>query len=126
MTPSSAQRDAIFKAFGRAFFKQDRDLMYEVVTADFTWTVDDGDQVHVLDSRNKIAEFFAQRRGKFENVRFDDVVFHHAADATFMTYRMTGTAVATGDAFAKVGIERYSFRDGKLTVKDVYSRPAAV
>jgi ketosteroid isomerase-like protein len=126
MTPSSAQRDAIFKAFGRAFFKQDLDLMYEVVTADFTWTVDDGDQVHVLDSRNKIAEFFAQRRGKFENVRFDDVVFHHAADATFMTYRMTGTAVATGDAFAKVGIERYTFRDGKLTVKDVYSRPAAV
>lgn len=126
MTPSSAQRDAIFKAFGRAFFKQDLDLMYEVVTADFTWTVDDGDQVHVLDSRNKIAEFFAQRRGKFENVRFDDVVFHHAADATFMTYRMTGTAVATGDTFAKVGIERYSFRDGKLTVKDVYSRPAAV
>ena len=126
MTPSSAQRDAIFKAFGRAFFKQDLDLMYEVVTSDFTWTVDDGDQVHVLDSRNKIAEFFAQRRGKFENVRFDDVVFHHAADATFMTYRMTGTAVATGDAFAKVGIERYSFRDGKLTVKDVYSRPAAV
>ena len=126
MIPSSAQRDAIFKAFGRAFFKQDLDLMYEVVTADFTWTVDDGDQVHVLDSRNKIAEFFAQRRGKFENVRFDDVVFHHAADATFMTYRMTGTAVATGDAFAKVVIERYSFRDGKLTVKDVYSRPAAV
>ena len=126
MTPSSAQRDAIFKAFGRAFFKQDLDLMYEVVTADFTWTVDDGDQVHVLDSRTKIAEFFAQRRGKFENVRFDDVVFHHAADATFMTYRMTGTAVATGDAFAKVGIERYTFRDGKLTVKDVYSRPAAV
>ena len=126
MTPSSAQRDAIFKAFGRAFFKQDLDLMYEVVTADFTWTVDDGDQVHVLDSRNKIAEFFAQRRGKFENVRFDDVVFHHAADATFMTYRMTGTAISTGDAFAKVGIERYTFRDGKLTVKDVYSRPAAV
>lgn len=126
MTPSSAQRDAIFKAFGRAFFKQDLDLMYEVVTADFTWTVDDGDQVHVLDSRNKIAEFFAQRRGKFDNVRFDDVVFHHAADATFMTYRMTGTVVATGDAFAKVGIERYTFRDGKLTVKDVYSRPAAL
>ena len=63
---------------------------------------------------------FEQRRGKFENVRFDDV-FHHAADATFMTYRMTGTDVATGEAFAKVGVERYTFRDGKLTVKDVYS-----
>ena len=45
MTPSSEQRDAIFKTFGRAFFKQDLDLMYEAVTPDFTWTVDDGDQV---------------------------------------------------------------------------------
>ena len=126
MTPSSEQRDAIFKTFGRAFFKQDLDLMYEAVTPDFTWTVDDGDQVHVLDSREKIADFFGQRRGRFENIRFDDVVFHHAPDATFMTYRMTGTEVATGEAFAKVGVERYTFRDGKLTVKDVYSRPAEV
>ena len=126
MTPSSEQRDAIFKTFGRAFFKQDLDLMYEAVTPDLAWTIDDGDQVHVLDSREKIADFFEQRRGRFENVRFDDVVFHHAPDATFMTYRMTGTEVATGEAFAKVGVERYTFRDGKLTVKDVYSRPAEV
>ena len=123
---NNVEGDAIFKAFGRAFFKQDLDLMYEVVTADFTWTVDDGDKVHVLDSRDKIADFFEQRRGRFENVRFDDVVFHHAADATFMTYRMTGTDVATGEAFAKVGVERYTFRDGKLTVKDVYGRPAEI
>ena len=126
MTPSSEQRDAIFKTFGRAFFKQALDLMYAAETPDFTWTVDDGDQVHVLDSREKIADFFEQRRGRFENVRFDAVVFHHAPDATFMTYRMTGTEVATGEAFAKVGVERYTFRDGKLTVKDVYSRPAEV
>ena len=75
MVPNSEQRDAIFKKFGRAFFKQDLDLMYEVVTPDFNWTVDDGDKVHVLDSREKIGNFFEQRRGKFENVRFDDVVF---------------------------------------------------
>ena len=126
MVPNSEQRDAIFKKFGRAFFKQDLDLMYEVVTPDFNWIVDDGDKVHVLDSREKIGNFFEQRRGKFENVRFDDVVFHHAPDATFMTYRMTGTEVATGEAFAKVGVERYSFRNNKLTVKDVYSRSAEV
>ena len=126
MVDNSQQRDAIFKKFGRAFFKQDLDLMYEVVTPDFNWTVDAGDKVHVLDSREKIGNFFEQRRGKFENVRFDDVVFHHAPDATFMTYRMTGTEVATGEAFAKVGVERYSFRNNKLTVKDVYSRSAEV
>jgi len=126
MAPNSEQRDAIFKTFGRAFFKQDLDLMYEAVTPDFTWTVQDDDVVHVLDSREKIADFFEQRRGKYEGVRFDDVVFNHAPEETFMTYRMTGTEVATGKAFAKVGVERYTFRDGKLTAKDVYSRPAEV
>ena len=38
MTPNAEQRDAIFRAFGRAFFKQDMDAMYAVVTPDFTWT----------------------------------------------------------------------------------------
>ncbi len=126
MTPSAAERDATFKTFGRAFFRQDLDLMYEVVTDDFTWTVHDGEEVRVLDSRDKIAAFFEERRGRFEGVRFEDVVFHHAPDATFMTYRRTGVEVATGESFADVGVERYVFRDGKLTVKDVYSRPAAV
>ena len=126
MPPSTDARDAIFKSFGRAFFKQDMDLMYQVVTDDFTWTVQEGDDVRVLDSREKIAAFFDERRGKFENVRFEDVVFNHAPEATFMTYRMTGTEAATGAAFARVGVERYTFRGGKLTEKDVYSRPADI
>ena len=88
MVPNSEQRDAIFKKFGRAFFKQDLDLMYEVVTPDFNWTVDDGDKVHVLDSREKIGNFFEQRRGKFENVRFDDVVFHQLFKRLLKGYRV--------------------------------------
>lgn len=126
MTPSPDERDAIFKTFGRAFFKQDLDLMYQVVTDDFTWTVQEGDQVRILNSRAKIQAFFAERRGRFENVRFEDVVFNHAPDATFMTYRMTGTEAATGTRFARVGVERYTFRDCKLTEKDVYSRPGEI
>jgi ketosteroid isomerase-like protein len=124
MTPSSDERDAIFKSFGRAFFKQDLELMYQVVTDDFTWTIQEGDTVRVLNSRQKIVNFFAERKGKFANVRFEDVVFNHAPDASFMTYRMTGTEAATGAQFTRVGVERYTFRDGKLTEKDVYSRPA--
>lgn len=123
MTPDVEQRDTIFKAFGRAFFKQDLDAMYQVVAPDFTWTVMDGDTVRVLDSREKIEAFFAERRGKFEGVRFEDVVFHHAPEATFMTYRMTGTEVATGESFERVGVERYTFKDGMLAEKDVYARP---
>lgn len=125
MDPSPAERDACFKTFGRAFFKQDLDLMYEVVTEDFSWKMEEAGRTRVLDSREQIAAYFDERRGRFENVRFEDVVYHHAPEATFMTYRMTGTEVATGKHFEKVGVERYAFRDGKLTVKDVYSRPLA-
>jgi len=123
MTPSAETRDTIFKAFGRAFFRQDLDAMYAVVTSDFTWSVPDGEITRVLQGREQIAAFFAERRGKFENVRFEDVVYHHAPDATFMTFRMTGTEVANGQSFERIGIERYTFRDGKLAVKDVYYRP---
>jgi len=123
MSPSAETRDTIFKAFGRAFFRQDLDAMYEVVTPDFTWSVPEGVATRVLRSRDEIAGFFAERRGKFENVRFEDVVYHHASEATFMTFRMTGMEVANGQSFERVGIERYTFRDGKLAVKDVYYRP---
>ena len=36
MNPTAEERDALFKAFGRAFFKQDLDAMYQVVT-EATW-----------------------------------------------------------------------------------------
>lgn len=124
MTPSAAERDALFKAFGRAFFRQDMDAMFEVVTEDFTWTVEEQGQVRVLTGKQEIADFFAERAGRYENVRFTDVVFHHAPEATFMQYRIAGTVAATGETFARVGIERYTFRGGRLAAKDVYARPA--
>ncbi len=124
MTPDAEQRDAIFRAFGRAFFKQDMAAMYEVVTPDFTWTTLANGRMRTLDTREKVQAFFAERKTQVENVRFADVVYHHAPDASFMTFRMTGTDKATGKPFASVGVERYTFRDGRLAVKDVYVRPA--
>lgn len=96
--------------------------MYQVVTDDFTWTVQEGDVTRIINCRAKIEAFFAERKGKFENVRFENVVFNHAPDATFMTYRMAGTEAAAGVQFAWVGVERYTFRDSELTEKDVYNR----
>jgi ketosteroid isomerase-like protein len=123
MTPTAAERDAIFKAFGRAFFKQDLDAMYQVVTPDFVWSVS-GDVPRRLASRADIGAYFAERNGQAENVRFHDVVYHHAPDASFMTFRLTGTDKATGTPFETVGVERYTFRDGRLAVKDVYTKAA--
>ena len=122
MTPTATERDEIFKAFGRAFFKQDLDAMYRVVSPNFVWTVVVDDEIRVLSSRDAIAAHFAERKGKMANVRFEDVVFHHAPDASFMTYRMTGTETATGKSIGRIGVERYTFADGKLAEKDVYSR----
>jgi len=124
MTPTAAERDTIFKAFGRAFFKQDLDAMYQVVTPDFVWSVQGGDAPRQLTSRAAIIAYFAERKQQVENMRFHDVVYHHAPDATFMTFRLTGTDKATGHAFETVGVERYAFRDGRLAVKDVYTKPA--
>ncbi|MEM7189552.1 MAG: nuclear transport factor 2 family protein [Pseudomonadota bacterium] len=123
MTPTPEQRDDLFKKFGRAFFKQDLDAMYDVVTEDFTWSILVGDTPRHLNTRAQVAAFFDERRGQQKDVRFEDVVFHHAPEATFMTYRVTGADAATGERFERVGVERYTFRDGRIAVKDVYSRP---
>jgi ketosteroid isomerase-like protein len=123
MNPTAEERDALFKAFGRAFFKQDLDAMYQVVTYDFTYSILVNDQPRRMNTREQVAAFFEERQGIQKDVRFEDVVFHHAPDATFMTYRVTGTDVASGDRFERVGVERYTFRDGRIAVKDVYSRP---
>ncbi len=123
MNPTAEERDVVLKAFARAFFNQDLDAMYEVVTQDFTYSILLAGEPRQMTSRDQIASFFEERRGIEKDVRFEGVVFHHAPDATFMTYRATGTDVASGQPFERVGIERYTFKDGRLAEKDVYSRP---
>jgi ketosteroid isomerase-like protein len=125
MNPSAAERDQIFKTFGRAWFKQDLDLMFQVVTPDFVWISPGEGEPRRAQGREQVAAEFARRRGLTEGVRFHDVVYHHADDASFMTFRITGTMVATGKPFETAGVERYTFRDGKLAVKDVYTRTEA-
>ncbi len=123
MNPTAEERDVLFKKFGRAFFKQDLDAMYQVVTEDFTYSILVNDVPRQMKTREAVAAFFDERRGIQKDVRFEDVVFHHAPEATFMTYRVTGTDVASGEAFERIGVERYTFRDGRIAEKDVYSRP---
>lgn len=123
MIPTPEERDTLFKAFGRAFFKQDLDAMYQVVTVDFAYSILVNDEPRLMNSREQIEAFFEERKTIQKDLRFEDVVFHHAPEATFMTYRVTGTDVLTGNAFERIGVERYTFRDGRIAEKDVYSRP---
>ena len=124
MNPTAAERDQLFKAFARAFFKADMAAMYEVVTADFVWASHDGrGGVERLEGREAIAAHISRTRARAE-VRFSEVAYHHAPEATFMTFRIMETDRATGAISAQVGIERYTFRDGRIAIKDVYRKPA--
>lgn len=123
MNPNEAERELLFKQFGRAFFKQDLDALYAVVTENFTYSILVDDVTRIMGTRADVAAFFEERNGTQKDVRFEDVVFHHAEAATFMTYRVTGIDITTNTRFERVGVERYTFCNGLIAEKDVYSRP---
>jgi hypothetical protein len=60
-------------------------------------------------TKDEVAAFFKERNGTQKDVRFEDVVFHHADEATFMTYRATGNDLTTNARFERIGVERYTF-----------------
>ena len=124
MSPSAEERDAIFKSFGRAFFKRDADALYEVCSPDFTWmTLDENGDAKAITGKAAVAEQLQRRSDQLENVRFEDVHYHHAPDTTFMTFRLTATRKDTGESHVEHGIARYVFKDGKIATKDVFKKP---
>jgi ketosteroid isomerase-like protein len=126
MALSAAERDQLFKSFARAFFRRDVDALYQTVAPEFSWhTVDEAGEAHVLSGREAISKQLAKRSDRLENVRFEDVVYHHAPEATFMTFRLTATDKTTGRAHEEIGVERYTFKDGLILTKDVYRKPVA-
>lgn len=126
MTPTAAERDALFQAFARALFKGDMDALYEVVTPDFVWRYHDGiSPERVLTNRDAIEKHIAERKAFFAMSRFHDVAYHHLSDISFMTFRVSETVRETGEPREQEGIERYTFANGKLATKDVYRKPIA-
>jgi hypothetical protein len=121
-TPAPAERDALFKTFGRAWFKRDVDLLYQAVTPDFEWR--GGDGAAPIIGREAVAAAFAAMASRPGQLRFADVVYHHAPEASFMTFRIIETDPATGAETEELGVERYTFRDGRIAVKDVYKKRA--
>jgi ketosteroid isomerase-like protein len=124
MIPSPAARDELLKGFARALFKADMDALYRVVTPDFVWSFHDGlGTTSALAGPDAIRAHLADEKGRFSAQRFHEVVYHHAGDATFMTFRVSETVRDNGEAREQRGIECYTFRDGLLAAKDVYRKP---
>jgi ketosteroid isomerase-like protein len=124
MVPSAAARDELLKGFARAPFKTDIDALYRVVTPDFLWSFHDGlATTKALAGPAAIREHLAEQKARFSAQRFHEVVYHHADDAAFMTFRVSETLRASGEEREQAGIERYTFRDGRPATKDVYRKP---
>jgi ketosteroid isomerase-like protein len=124
MIPSAAERDELLKGFARALFKGDMDALYRVVAPDFLWSFHDGlVTTKALAGPAAIREHLAEQKARFSAQRFHEVVYHHADDATFMTFRVSETVRGNGEQREQGGIECYTFRDGMLATKDVYRKP---
>ena len=123
MVPSIEQRDDLLKGFAKALFRRDLDALYAVVTPDFLWNFHDGLSVtKALAGRAQILDHLRAQKELFSAQRFEDVVYHHCPDLSFMTCRIDETLRSTGERRAQRGIELYRFRDGKLALKDVYRK----
>ena len=127
MAPSPAQRDELLKGFARALFRGDIEALYRVVTADFLWSFHDGlSLTKSLAGPDAIREHLTEQKAVFSGQRFHDLACHHAGELTFMTFRVSETVRASGEAREQRGIESYTFRDGRLATKDVYRKPIPV
>lgn len=126
MAPTAAERDVLFRTFGRAWFKRDAELLYEAVAPDFVWQANDGDgAVRRITGKAAVAEALAATATGNVQRRFEDVVYHHAPEATFMTFRLIETDKETGAVREEAGVERYTFKNGRIALKDVYRKPTA-
>jgi len=87
-------------------------------------TLDETGAAKAITGKAPVAEQLQRRSDQLENVRFEDVHYHHAPDATFMTFRITASRKDTGASHEELGIERYTFKNGRIAMKDVYRKLA--
>jgi len=119
-----AEREELFKAFGRAFFKKDVEALYRVVTPDFQWRgQDETGAPRLLASPEAIRAHFERQRDVYSEQRFRDVAYQHLPEVSFMTFRVTETRRADGAVSDHAGVELYTFKDGRIALKDVYRKP---
>ncbi len=76
-----------------------------------------------LASREAIAAHLAEQKAVFSTQRYTDVVYHHLPELTFMTFAVSETLRTSGAERQQRGVERYTFKLGKIATKDVYRKP---
>ena len=119
------RRGELFKMFGKAFVKKDIDLLYSVVTEDFTWQYSEASGVvGSVTGRDGVLNHMLHQADRLVEVRFYDMVWHHVEDASFVTFRLSAKDANTGQPVEETGVEYYTFENGRVLLKDVYRKYA--
>lgn len=119
----SAELQALFRRFGKAFNAGDIDAILDCVTADFRWIMARGPQAphgRVVEGREALRTALAERGQELADVRFSDAQVFAAGDRVIGTFRMTATRRADGAAVDLRGCDIYVVRDGLIASKDSY------
>jgi ketosteroid isomerase-like protein len=123
MSVALADRDALFRKFGSAFVKRDIELLYTIVSEDFTWRYSEASGVvGSVTGKDKVLNHMQHQADRLVDVKFHHMVWHHVGDASFGTFRLSARDADTGDAVEERGIEYYTFKDGRVNLKDVYRK----
>ena len=112
----------VLKAFGRAFNKGDADAILACVTDDFEWRLAEGPEApdgKVVRGGEAVRRTLAERAALYTDVRFSETEVFFADDQAIGRFRATGT-YADGRPLDVRGVDIYSFRDGRIAVKDSY------
>lgn len=120
---SPTDREALLADFLKAFARRDLDAMYRTVTPDFVWSLPvgpDAPEGRVLKSRESIAAYFEERSRIYASVKFHQLAWQHAPDASFMTFLLTAEYKDGRPPLDALGLERYTFRDNLIAMKDAY------
>jgi ketosteroid isomerase-like protein len=115
--------DDLFRRFGRGFNKADVDEIAACVTDDFEWRLNSGTAPTgtVLRGQEALRAYFADKSHAPREARFSEARIHRAGDKLFGTFRVTGIDHA-GKPFDRYGIDLYEVRDGKIALKDSYTK----
>ena len=118
-------RDAatiVLKAFGKAFNSGDIDGILRQVTDDFEWRLHEGPGTpdgRVVKGRDAVRSALESRAKIIGSLRFSETELMFGDNHIVGRFRATG-AYKNGQIIDVRGTDIYSFRDGKISIKDSY------
>ena len=113
---------SLLRHFGKAFNKGDIEGILECVTEDFQWRLAEGPDApdgKVVSGKDAVRAALQERDLTTKEIKFSETSIHFTEEKVFGCFRATGE-LNDGTVVDQRGIDIYTFRDGKIAVKDSF------